>query len=545
MSIKRQATTELNHENWDQDDPSEQDEIGTFKAAPKDVLEKRVIRTAKRRSHMSGNEPNKTVFSGFGGFNKTQPSSFDFLSNLTNGNKNSLSPANKSDTTVTSTIFSNTPISSNSSNGIFGVHPPAEPKPMFGLGTNQITPMFGSTTSISSATSAPSLFTASKADSTVSDSPFKIQTTTSSPSGKNETKPNVSVPQVSSTMFGGSTTNSSKLFTGTSSSSPFSIKPVIGGAQSSSGSLFTTGNNSSSTKEDKPAQKDDDKKITYCSKLKGLNESVSDWIKKHVDETPFCILTPIFKDYEKYLKEIQDEYQGETKEPKTKLVTNVSTFQIENNISKSTGFSLGSTLNNSESGESKTEASKQVGFGIPMIATTTTASSSLFSTNTVTNSNGTTPFSFGIGKPFSFNSNVQVPATTEPKTNDNEDEDAPPKVEYKPIAEENSIYEQKCKVFVKKDGNFVDKGVGTLYIKKIEENNKHQLLVRANTSLGNVLINLILASAIPTQRMGKNNVIMVCIPTPDSKPPPVQILIRVKTTEEADELLEMLNKYKS
>lgn len=45
----------------------------------------------------------------------------------------------------------------------------------------------------------------------------------------------------------------------------------------------------------------------YYAKLKGLNESVAVWIKTHVDTNPFCILTPIFKDYEKYLKEIKEE----------------------------------------------------------------------------------------------------------------------------------------------------------------------------------------------------------------------------------------------
>lgn len=56
MSGKRPATTELNHENWDQDDPSEHEEMGSFKTATKDILEKRVIRTAKRRSQLSGDE---------------------------------------------------------------------------------------------------------------------------------------------------------------------------------------------------------------------------------------------------------------------------------------------------------------------------------------------------------------------------------------------------------------------------------------------------------------------------------------------------------
>lgn len=52
MSTKRSATTELNHDNWDQEDPRDHEEIGTFKVAPKEVLEKRVFKTAKRRSQV-------------------------------------------------------------------------------------------------------------------------------------------------------------------------------------------------------------------------------------------------------------------------------------------------------------------------------------------------------------------------------------------------------------------------------------------------------------------------------------------------------------
>lgn len=48
----------------------------------------------------------------------------------------------------------------------------------------------------------------------------------------------------------------------------------------------------------------------YYAKLKGLNESVAAWIKSHVDANPFCILTPIFKDYERYLKEITSKEQS-------------------------------------------------------------------------------------------------------------------------------------------------------------------------------------------------------------------------------------------
>jgi nuclear pore complex protein Nup50 len=45
-------------------------------------------------------------------------------------------------------------------------------------------------------------------------------------------------------------------------------------------------------------------KSAYMQQLKALNESVLQWIQKHVTSNPYCILTPIFKDYEKHLEEI-------------------------------------------------------------------------------------------------------------------------------------------------------------------------------------------------------------------------------------------------
>lgn len=48
---------------------------------------------------------------------------------------------------------------------------------------------------------------------------------------------------------------------------------------------------------------------TYLSNLKALNISVSNWIKQHLDKNPYCILTPIFKDYENHLNEMEKERQ--------------------------------------------------------------------------------------------------------------------------------------------------------------------------------------------------------------------------------------------
>lgn len=68
-------------------------------------------------------------------------------------------------------------------------------------------------------------------------------------------------------------------------------------------------------------------------------------------------------------------------------------------------------------------------------------------------------------------------------------------------------------------------------------------------SSGNILLNIRLSASLPMSRNGKNNVMICCIPNPpaDAKNPDkaIPMLIRVKTSEDADELLENLNKYKS
>ena len=46
-------------------------------------------------------------------------------------------------------------------------------------------------------------------------------------------------------------------------------------------------------------------KSKYLDQLKCLNEGVTKWIKQHVDKNPYCILTPIFKDYEKHLADVE------------------------------------------------------------------------------------------------------------------------------------------------------------------------------------------------------------------------------------------------
>ncbi|NXV82578.1 NUP50 protein, partial [Atlantisia rogersi] len=70
----------------------------------------------------------------------------------------------------------------------------------------------------------------------------------------------------------------------------------------------------------------------YHKQLAALNCSVRDWIVKHVNTNPLCDLTPIFRDYEKYLANIEQQHGGssdsgsETESKKTAGSQSLSTF---------------------------------------------------------------------------------------------------------------------------------------------------------------------------------------------------------------------------
>ncbi|XP_059793124.1 nuclear pore complex protein Nup50 isoform X2 [Balaenoptera ricei] len=133
------------------------------------------------------------------------------------------------------------------------------------------------------------------------------------------------------------------------------------------------------------------------------------------------------------------------------------------------------------------------------------------------------------------------------KGGDEEENDEPPKVVVTEVKEEDAFYSKKCKLFYKKDNEFKEKGVGTLHLKPTA-NQKTQLLVRADTNLGNILLNVLIPPNMPCTRTGRNNVLIVCVPNPptDEKnaTTPVTMLIRVKTSEDADELHTILQEKK-
>lgn len=287
------------------------------------------------------------------------------------------------------------------------------------------------------------------------------------------------------------------------------------------------------------SKNDDTKSSEFVTKLKELNDSVLKCIKGHIDSGKACILSPIFKDYEKYVKELEDKNTPASSPAKA----NQTPFG-QSNSTASTTFSF-SSVKPATAGDTSTTTTATAVVAAP---TQSKSAAPLFSFGNPTSTFGSSSAGF------SFSSAIQTakPADGEKKTeggtngntaNAEDEDDEPPKVEFKPVVEEESIYSKRCKVFVKDDGNYKDRGTGTLYLKSVKDD-KVQLIVRADTNLGNILLNILLTAAVPAKLL-KNNVVLVCIPTPESDPKPRSVLIRVKTEEDAKELLEEIEKYQN
>ncbi|DAA29012.1 nuclear pore complex protein Nup50 isoform X1 [Bos taurus] len=307
----------------------------------------------------------------------------------------------------------------------------------------------------------------------------------------------------------------------------------------------------------------------YHKQLAALNCSVRDWIVKHVNTNPLCDLTPIFKDYEKYLASIEQQHGnsgssnseseankisveaqppslfGSTKlQPESPFLFHVNKMEdtsekkVEAVSEKSKDPSLGATsasFNFGKKIESSVMGSLNSG---PLTGFSfSSGNSSLFGKDTTQSKPVSSPFSTKT-----LESQAES-GSNECKGGDEEENDEPPKVVVTEVKEDDAFYSKKCKLFYKKENEFKEKGVGTLHLKPTA-NQKTQLLVRADTNLGNILLNILIVPSMPCTRMGKNNVLIVCVPNPpvDEKnaATPVTMLIRVKTSEDADELHKIL-----
>ncbi|XP_045479521.1 nuclear pore complex protein Nup50 isoform X1 [Harmonia axyridis] len=551
MAGKRRATSELNRDNWDQEDPSE--ESGVYTRASEEVLKKRVFKTAKRRIAKSPEEGTINAFNS---------------ANLANLTSKSHQPANQ-----LFSFLSEMKADTSKTNGV----------------NNKLNNQDGKL-------EASSLFSFGK----------KAETTEITKSSSSENN-NHNSEDKSKQMFSFGD-GISKVDNKTAGSSMFSF-----GNSNNSEKLQPSENKKDKTNIQN--EKTTDNLDHYYARLKGLNESVAKWINNHVENNPLINLQPIFKDYEKFFDEIEKEYhktdsnvlniqnnkQNENKGfnftsslNKNETTTAMNTFKFSSTpVDKNT--TSASVDKNSTSCKIEVPSASLFKFGASnstndnsseKIQAASPASTFKFgptnvSTNVSTSKTDQVPFKFGnpstsevkdakapsfsfggnstgFGGGFNFAANPTPPSTgainfgsvpsntpaNDQGNADEEESEEPPKVEVKEVEEEGQFYTIRCKLFVKKDGNFVEKGVGNLILKPVPDSDKVQVIVRAHNSLANVLCNFILSKSIPTQRVGKNNVMIVCIPTPESKPPPIPVLIKVKTGEDADQLHETLEKHK-
>ncbi len=49
---------------------------------------------------------------------------------------------------------------------------------------------------------------------------------------------------------------------------------------------------------------------------------------------------------------------------------------------------------------------------------------------------------------------------------------------FEPVPEADALLSQRCKLFYRREGAYVDRGLATLYVKQLEDSAKKQLLIR-------------------------------------------------------------------
>ena len=111
-------------------------------------------------------------------------------------------------------------------------------------------------------------------------------------------------------------------------------------------------------------------------------------------------------------------------------------------------------------------------------------------------------------------------------------------------SDDGVLFTVRTKLFYKKGSEYIDLGVGTLKVQSASGGSVH-LLMRNDTSLGSILLNIKVVANMPVWT-NKKSVLLVC-PTPN--PPlsvgegPVTYLLRVKTAELAEQLLKVIKEH--
>lgn len=292
----------------------------------------------------------------------------------------------------------------------------------------------------------------------------------------------------------------------------------------------------------------------YHKQLAALNCCVRDWIVQHVNANPLCDLTPIFQDYEKHLASIEQLGGGSTPHDVGRTAATSALGEQEPAFlfqgSKARDMAEKKEVGSEKQATALGAAGASFCFGKKLDSSAlgslgsapltgfsfSSGNSSVSSTDGAQSQPASSPFP-------ARTSGSQAGGGRSENQGEDEGSEEPPKVVVTEVKEEDAFYSKKCKLFYKKDNEFKEKGVGTLHLKPAA-GQKTQLLVRADTNLGNILLNVLVPPNMPCSRTGKNNVLLVCVPNPplDEKnaSAPATMLVRVKTSEDADELHRIL-----
>ncbi|KAK9976170.1 hypothetical protein ABG768_021375 [Culter alburnus] len=349
-----------------------------------------------------------------------------------------------------------------------------------------------------------------------------------------------------------------------------SVAPSFGGfnvptsAKTNSGPLTFNSSTPSKPTDDVTSNGSAPSSKEYNRQLTALNCSVRDWITKHVNDNPLCDLNPIFRDYERHLASIERKYGSGTSDGEVEkrllsstAATSVSSSAVSASVSGAAPQPF-SFKDKDDAAADKPAAAAPPGvsfnFGqkvdsAVLGALASSGAPSFSFSSSSSSSSGVSLFGSAVSSASpAVSSSLNAASNSQTADENGEESEEPPVPVVKEIKEKDAFYSKKCKLFYKKDGEFKEKGVGTLHLKMVAES-KLQLLVRADTNLGNILLNIMVPSSMPCSRTGKNNVMVVCVPNPpvDDKNPstPVPVLIRVKTAEDADELHQILQEKKA
>ncbi|XP_076328789.1 nuclear pore complex protein Nup50-like isoform X2 [Tachypleus tridentatus] len=307
---------------------------------------------------------------------------------------------------------------------------------------------------------------------------------------------------------------------------------------------------------------------------------------------------PAFGDYEKYIIKIEKKYfvqnlQTETPSVQENILSDLqfpSKYTVDERGIKHT-FNSGSKATKKESTKKEnsvnfksfppalsTTSMSTSSFGFQPTSSSSTSSvsgksffrlengevSSTLVTNVLTTTTTTTPYLAGFSFKTCDNSSTSDRVSKPPpacfatekcpvhelkEAAQNTDRIADHhRIKYSQVEKNNALFSKRCKLFCKKGNCYMDKGIGILYIKMVQR--KSQLLIKADSNIGDILLNIRLNSTVQLKRVGKNNVLIVYNPNPSldlksSTTEPVTFLIHVNTSEEADELLLKLNHFMS